>query len=100
VGKLKYLEKMATKQTCIHEEIKSRLHLGNACCHAVQNLLSFRQLSKNVKIKLHKTIILFAVLYWPNTLSVTIHEQHRLRVFENRVLRCISGPKRGEAIRV
>jgi hypothetical protein len=42
----------------IHEEIKRRLNLGNACYHSVQNLLSSRQLPKNIKIRIYKTIIL------------------------------------------
>jgi hypothetical protein len=61
---------------------------------AVQNLLPSRLLSRNVKIKIYKTIILPVVLYGCETLSATLREEHRLRVFENRVLRRIFGPKR------
>ena len=46
----------------IAEEIKSRLKSGNACYHSVQNLLSSRLLSKNLKIKIYRTIILPVVL--------------------------------------
>jgi hypothetical protein len=49
-----------------------------------------------VKIKIYKTIILPVVLYGCETLSLTSREEHRLRVFENRVLRIIFGPKRDE----
>jgi hypothetical protein len=49
-----------------------------------------------VKIKIYKTIILLVVLYGCETLSLTLREEHRLRVFENRVLRRIFEPKRGE----
>jgi hypothetical protein len=49
-----------------------------------------------VKIKIYKTIILPVVLYGCETLYLTLSEEHRLRVFENRVLRRISGPKRDE----
>jgi hypothetical protein len=63
---------------------------------AVQNLLPSRLLSRNVKIKIYKTIILPVVLYGCETLYVTLREEHRLRVFENRVLRRIFGPKRDE----
>jgi hypothetical protein len=80
----------------IHEEIRSRLNSGNACYHAVQNLLSFRLTSRNVKIKIYKTIILPVVLYGCKTLSLTLRGKHRLRVFENRVLRRIFRPKRDE----
>jgi hypothetical protein len=52
-----------------------------------QNLLSFCLLSKNVKIRLYKTIIFPVVLYGCETWSLTLREEHRLRVFENRVLK-------------
>jgi hypothetical protein len=60
----------------------------------VQNLLSSHLLSKNVKVTIYKTIILPVVLYWCETWSLTVREAHKLRVFENRVLRRIFGPKR------
>ena len=52
-----------TNQNSIPEEIKSRLRSGNACYHSTQNLLSSRLLSKNLKIKIYRTIILPVVLY-------------------------------------
>ena len=51
-------------------------------------------LSKNTKIKIHRTIILPVVLYGCETWSLTLMKEHRLRVFENRVLRRILRPKR------
>ena len=51
-------------------------------------------LSKNLKIKIYRTIILPAVLYGCKTWSLTLREEHGLRVFENRVLRRIFGPRR------
>jgi hypothetical protein len=62
----------------------------------VQNLLSSSLLSKNVKIKIYRTIILPVVLYGFESWSLTLREECRLRVFENRVLRRIFGPKRDE----
>jgi hypothetical protein len=58
--------------------------------------LSSRQLSRNVKVKVYKTTILPAVLYGCETWSLTLREEYRLRVFENRVLRRIFGPKSDE----
>jgi hypothetical protein len=78
----------------IQEEIKRRLNSGNACYHSVQNLLSSRLLSKNVKVRICKTIILPVVLCGSETWSLRVREEHKLGVFENRVLRRIFGPKR------
>jgi hypothetical protein len=60
------------------------------------SLLSSRLLSRNVKIKIFKPIILPVVLYGCETWSLTLREEHRLRVFENRMLRRIFGTKRDE----
>ena len=96
VEEFKYLGTTLTNQNSILEEIKSRLSSGNACYHSVQNLLSSRLLSKNLKIKIHKTIILPVVLYGCETWSLTLREERKLRVFENMVLRRIFGPRREE----
>ena len=92
----KYLGKTLTNQNYIQEEIKSRLKIGNACYYSVQNLLSSSLLSKTLKIKIHRTIILPVVLYGCETWSLTMREERRLRVFEIRVLRRVFGPKRDE----
>ena len=63
----------------------------------MQNLLSSRLLSKSLKIKIYRTIILPVVLYWCETWSLTLREERKLRVFENMVLRRIFGP-RGEEV--
>jgi hypothetical protein len=58
--------------------------------------LSSRLLSENIKIRIYKTVILPVVLCGCETWSLILREEHRLRVFESRVLRRIFGPKRGE----
>ena len=68
-----------------------------ACSHSVQKLLSSTVLSKNVKIKIYGTVTLPVVLYGCETWSLTLRQGRRLRVFENRVLRRIFGPKGDEA---
>jgi hypothetical protein len=85
-----------TNQNDIHDEIKSRLNLGNACYYLVKNLLSSHLVSRNLKIRIYKPVILPVVLYGCKTWSLTLGDEHRLRVFENRVLRKIFGPKREE----
>jgi hypothetical protein len=85
VGTFKYLGTTVTNENLIQAEIKRRLNSDNACYHSVQKLLSSLIVSKKVKIRIHKTIILPAVLYWSGTWSLTLREEHRLRVFENRV---------------
>jgi len=62
VEEFKYLGTNLTNQNSIQEKIKSRMKSGNACYHSVQNLLSFSLLSKNLKIKIYRTIILPVVL--------------------------------------
>jgi hypothetical protein len=95
VEQFKYLGPTLTNKNSIHEEIKCRVKSGIACYHSVQNLSS-SLLSKNVKIKIYRTIMLPVVLYGCESWSLTLREECRLRVFEDRVLRRIFGPKRGE----
>jgi hypothetical protein len=72
VAKFKYLEKTLTDQNCIHEDIKSRLNSRNACYDSVQSLLSSLLLSRNINVKIYKTIILPVVLYGCVTWSLTL----------------------------
>jgi len=58
VEEFTYLGTNLTKQNSIQEEIKSRLKPGNACYHSMQNLMSSNLLSKNIKIKMYRSIIL------------------------------------------
>jgi len=72
VEEFKYLITTLTNQNSIAEEIKSRLWSGNACYHSVQNLSSSRLLSKNLKIKIYRTIIFLVVLYGFENWSLTL----------------------------
>jgi len=85
-----------TSQNSVQEEIKSRLKSGNVCYHSVQNILFSSLLSKNLKVKIYRTMILPVVFYGCETWLLTLREECRLRVSENRVLRGIFGPKRDE----
>ena len=87
VEEFKYL---GTKNS-LQEEIKSRLKLGNACYYSVQNILSCSLLSRNLKMKIYRTIILPVILYGYETCSLTLKEERRLRLFKNKVLRTIFG---------
>ena len=96
VEEFKYLGTTLTNKDSIQEETKSRLKVGNACYYSVQNLFSSSLLSKKLKIKVYRTIILPVVLYECETWSLTLREERRLRVFESSVLRRVFGPKRDE----
>jgi sorting nexin-29 len=87
VAKFKYFGTTLTNQNDIRDEIKSILNLGNTCYYSVQNLLSSCLISKDLKIKIYKTVILPVVLYGCETSSLTLGEEQRHRIFEKRVLR-------------
>jgi hypothetical protein len=89
VAQFIHLGSTVTNQNLIQEEIKRRLNSGNACYDSAQSLLSSRLLSLDVKIRIHKTIILPVVLFGRETCSLTLREKHRLRV-----LKRILGPKK------
>jgi hypothetical protein len=96
VAQFRYLGMAMRNQNLIQEEIKRRLNLGNACYHSVQKLLSSCLLTINIKIRTFKIVILSMVLYGCETWSLTLRKERRRRVFENTVLRRISGAKRDE----
>jgi hypothetical protein len=91
---LKYLEMRVANQKVTKEEVKSLSNSGNACYHSVQNPLSSRLLSKNVKIRTKKSIILLVILCGYKTSSLILREELRLRMFENMMLRRIFSPDR------
>jgi hypothetical protein len=96
VAQPKYFGSTGTNQNLIQEEVKRRLNSGNACCHLVQNPLSPHLLSKNIKIRIYKTIIFPVVLHRFEPWSLILREEHRFRVFEKMVLRRIFGLKRNQ----
>jgi hypothetical protein len=96
VLQFKYLGMTVTNQNLFQEEIKRRFNSGNACYHSVRNFLSSRLLPKNVKIRIYKTKIFPAVQYGCETRSLTLREEHKLRVLENRMQERTFGSKRDE----
>ena len=78
VEEFKCLGTTLTNQNSIQGEIKSKLKLGNVCYHSVQKLLSSSMLSKNLKLKIYRTIIFPVVLYGCETWSLTLKEEHRM----------------------
>jgi len=96
VEKFRYLGNNLTNHSSIQEESKGRLKSGNTCYHPAQNLLSSSLLTKITKIKIYRNIILSFVLYGCEIWSLTLREERRLRMFDNRVLTRIFGSKRNE----
>ena len=92
--KFRYLGVTVTNTNDIREEIKHRINMRNACYYSLEKILSSRLISKKLKVNTHKTTILPVLLYGCETLSLTLREEHRLRVFENNVLMKIFGAKR------
>ena len=91
-----YLGTTLTDQNSIQEEIKSILKSESVVYNSVENPLSSSLISKKLLILIYRNIILPVVLYGCEIWSLTLREERRLRVFENRVLRRIFGPKTDE----
>jgi hypothetical protein len=83
-------------QHSIQAGIQTRLASGNACYRTVQNILSSSLLSKNIRIKIFRTVILPVVFYGYQTWSLTLREKRRMRVFEKNMLMRTFGPTRDE----
>ena len=96
VQKFKYLGVTVTNTNDIREEINCRINMGNACYYSFEKILLSHLLSKKMKVNTYKTIVLPVVLYGCDTWSLMLREEHRLRVFENKVLRKIFGSRREE----
>jgi hypothetical protein len=87
-----YLGTTRTNQNFMPKEMKNPLHSGNAFYQQVQNVLSLRLLSRNVKIKIYRITVLLLVLYGWETWSLTLMAGHTLNMLEHRVLRKIFLP--------
>ncbi|PSN30365.1 hypothetical protein C0J52_25956 [Blattella germanica] len=85
VAEFKYLGALITNSNEIQKQIKHRLNSGNACYYASQRLLSSQLLSKNIKLKIYKTVILPVILYGCETWTLTLREKKRLRLIENKL---------------
>jgi hypothetical protein len=96
VAKSKYVGTTLTNQNDIHDKIKSRLNSGNSCYYSDQIFCLPVSYKTKLKIKIYKTLVLPVIFYGCETWSLTLREEHRLKVFKNRVLRRIFGPKREE----
>jgi hypothetical protein len=92
------LRKAVTNQISFRRKLKADLILVVIATTHLKKMLSSRVLSKNVKIGIYKIIIFPVVLYGCESWSLTLREEHRLRVFENRLLRRIFAPKRDEVL--
>jgi len=89
INKFKYLGTYVTSKTEVTEKLKSRLVSGNACFYSVQKLLTSRLISRKLKLKIYRTVILPELLYGCESWSTTLADEHKLHVFENKVLRKI-----------
>jgi hypothetical protein len=78
------------------KKLKSRINSESVFYHSIKSLLSSSLPSEDMKIKIYKTIILAVVLYGCETLCLTLREKHRVRTFENGVLRRIYMYEAGE----
>jgi hypothetical protein len=96
VEKFKYLGTTQTDENDILDEIKSRLNSRIAFYYSIQNVLSSHIIIINLKIKIYTTVILPVVLYGCETWSLTLREEHRLRVSEKRVFRIFGRKREGD----
>jgi len=85
-NKFTYLGTYVTSKTEVAEKIKSRLVSGNACFYSVQKFLTSQLISRKLKMKIYRTVILPVLLYGCESWSTTLADEHKLRVFENKVL--------------
>jgi hypothetical protein len=94
VEEFKYFRTTLRNQYYIHEEVDTSLKSDKFCYNSVQKFYSSNLRSKNIKIKVYRTTISPVVLYGWETWSLTLREEYRLRVFENKLQRRIFASKR------
>ena len=92
--KFRYLGITVTNTNDIREEIKRRINMGNACYYSLKKILSSHQLSMKLKVNTYEPNILPVVLFGCGTWSLTLSEEQRLRVFENKALKKYLGQER------
>jgi len=100
VNKFKYLGAYVTSKNEVAEEINSRLVSGNASFYSVQKLLTSRLISRILKLKIYRTVILSVILYGCESWSTTLADEHKMRVFENRFSEDIRAETRRDDWRV
>jgi hypothetical protein len=83
----------------LHFKLGADINSDSACYNSAQSLLSSHLPSQNIKIKIYRTTTLSVVLYGCETWSLTLRAEHKLTVFENRVLRRIFEHKTEEGTR-
>jgi len=93
VEQYRYLETNLKNIYSIHKYIKKKFKSGYSCYHSAKKRLSSSSLTKNIKIKIHRVMILPCIMKRCETWSLTLREELRLMVSQNRVLGRIFGPK-------
>jgi hypothetical protein len=92
VQSFKYLDSVITSLNDKQTEIKSKISVGNKCCHALGPILKKRSISQSTKIRLYKTVIRPIVIYGAETRSLTNKIENMLMTWERKILRKIYGP--------
>ena len=92
VREFRYLGSMVTARNEMEREVLARITAGNRCYYSLQHLLKRRNITRPTKLRIYNTIIRPVVLYGCETWTLTKHLEQRLLVFENNILRRISGP--------
>jgi len=84
VNKFRYLGAYVTSKHEVTEEIKIGLESGNECFYSVQKLLTSRLISRKLKLKIYRTVVLPLIIYGCKSWSTTSAEERKLRLFEKK----------------